>query len=155
MKKKIIAERLNQIAERNNGRLTADDVVADAKNKTSPLHSLFEWNVKKAAEKYWLETARRIIASVEIIIKHEHIEVKSPLYVRDPGVIDNKQGYVNIKSLKSDTALARESLIIEFQRVTDLLMRVRGIAVALQMENILDDIINNIMSVQEKLKKAA
>ena len=64
--------------ENANGRLTAPQVLADAKNKRSPLHTLFDWNVKSAAEKHWLWQAREIIGAVTIVISNETTTIRSP-----------------------------------------------------------------------------
>ena len=47
--REAVKKRLIEIEEANGGRLTPDAVVRDAKRKDSPLHSCFEWDVKKAA----------------------------------------------------------------------------------------------------------
>ena len=42
-------------------------VVADAKKKSSPLHSIFEWDDKTAAHKFRLVTARKLISAVYVV----------------------------------------------------------------------------------------
>lgn len=49
------------------GELTPQDVLADAKNNNSPLHSFFEWDEGAAAEQYRLQQARGLIRSVVAI----------------------------------------------------------------------------------------
>lgn len=46
------------------GELTPADVVADARNHNSPLHSFFEWNDSAAAEAHRLQQARGLIRAV-------------------------------------------------------------------------------------------
>lgn len=48
------------------GRLTPQLVVDNAR-ENKVLSSLFEWNLRKAASRHWLETARRIMRSIEVI----------------------------------------------------------------------------------------
>lgn len=63
------------IAElKKKGRLTASGILALAAKKTSPLHSLFEWNNTKAAEEYRLIQARKVILQANV--KIEDIEDK-------------------------------------------------------------------------------
>ena len=52
---------LRRIAAENNGILRAEDVVAAARVRTSPLHSSFEWDDGAAAEQYRLWQARQLI----------------------------------------------------------------------------------------------
>ena len=67
IKKQVIGE-LKRIAEKHNGLLQPDAVVKEAKPKTSPLHSYFEWNNSAAAYQHRLWQARSLIrVAVEII----------------------------------------------------------------------------------------
>lgn len=49
--------------ENDDGRLTLRAVSQDAKSVTSPLYPCFEWNMRKAAEAAWRQTAIDIISS--------------------------------------------------------------------------------------------
>lgn len=49
------------------GSITPEFLVQIAQPKTSPIHHLFEWDDKKAGEKYRLHQARMILASIEVI----------------------------------------------------------------------------------------
>lgn len=62
-----VGERLDALRER--GGLTPAAVVSDATDKTSALHNLFEWDNRKAAERYRLEQAAHIIRSVVVVIE--------------------------------------------------------------------------------------
>lgn len=64
---KIVVERLTLLNDRYGGLLTPKQVVTDARDRRSPLHSYFEWNNTKAAELYRLEQARRLIRSVVLV----------------------------------------------------------------------------------------
>lgn len=48
------------------GEVTARDVVDAARSGNSPLHSYFEWNDKKAADRFRLEQARNMLANIKI-----------------------------------------------------------------------------------------
>lgn len=52
---------LEIIAKENGGLLRAEDVVAFAKDKTTALHSRFDWDNSEAAHKWRLEQARSFI----------------------------------------------------------------------------------------------
>jgi len=62
-------ERIETLMEANDGSIIATQVVDDAKDKDSPLHEFFEWNNKRAADRYRLEQARYILRSIEVVIK--------------------------------------------------------------------------------------
>lgn len=62
----VIGERLEALRKKHRGELTPEDVVADARPKSSPLHSFFEWSDTKAAEAYRLAQARGLIRSVVV-----------------------------------------------------------------------------------------
>lgn len=59
-----VLERLRTI---NNGRLTADHVVAEAQPRSSPLHDAFEWDDRKAGRQWRREQASHMIRSIEVI----------------------------------------------------------------------------------------
>ena len=60
-------EALARIREQHDGHLRARDVWRTAKdNPRNPLHKHFEWDVQKAAEAHWTETARTIIRSITV-----------------------------------------------------------------------------------------
>lgn len=70
------------------GELTPQDVVGDARNPNSPLHSYFEWNDGAAAEAYRLHQARGLIRSVVAIYTREEapaVRTKAFIHVPEPG----------------------------------------------------------------------
>jgi hypothetical protein len=141
-KREQIEKRINKLAR--NGKVTAAMVVADAKKPDSPLHSEFDWDVKSAAEKHWLETGRLLIRSVQVNIKINEKEVRSVGYVRDPEAEPNSPGYVSIARLRTDEDVAHEAVSYEFIRAAAAVARARKIAKVLdvdpQMEEIEDKI---------------
>ena len=62
----VVGERIDQIRSAHKGELEPVHVVADARSKGSPLHSLFEWNDRKAAEQHRLQQARNLIGAIEV-----------------------------------------------------------------------------------------
>jgi len=149
--RKAIRERLEEIAEANNGRLTPDQVVEDARKKNSPLHDQFEWDVKKAAMSHWLDRAREIIVSVHVVIRTTRTDVRSVAYVRDPSAGSSEQGYVSVNRLRDEKDLARDALLAEFQRAADLLRRARNIALALDLDGDVDRIIDGIVELRNRI----
>lgn len=64
----VAGEELEKIRIRQNGRLESEDVVSAARPADSPLHPAFEWNDKKAAEKWRLEQAGHLIRSIVVTL---------------------------------------------------------------------------------------
>lgn len=70
------------------GELTPDDVVKDARNPNSPLHSFFEWDDGAAADQYRLNQARGLIRSVVAIYVSDDkpaIRTRAYVHVAEPG----------------------------------------------------------------------
>ena len=69
VKPQVVGETLERIAKRNNGIVSAHDVVEEARPENSSLHPCFDtWDVAEAAELHWIEQARKVIRSVEVIV---------------------------------------------------------------------------------------
>lgn len=145
-------ERLQTLTDAG-GRLTPSAVVADAKLKGSPLHALFEWNVKKAAELHWTQRAREIIGAVEIVVNTSETTVKAPMYVRDPEA--KGEGYRSVASLAADPVNARESLIYTLTVAAGHLRRAYDLAQPLGLSAEVDAMLGQIAGLQRSLKVAA
>jgi hypothetical protein len=150
--KEIVSKRLAEIASANNGSLTPDLVVKDAEDSSSPLHELFEWDDSIAGHKYRIEQARQVITSVRVVITTEHKAVSTVYYVRDPEAESTEQGYVSIDKLKTNTDLARESIVMEFSRAASYLQRARIHAEALGMAQEVDALIADVQKFKEEVK---
>ena len=150
--REIVARRLAEIAEANDGKLTPDLVVQDAEDADSPLHELFEWDDGVAGHKYRLDQARQVITSVRVVITTENKTFSSVFYTRDPNAEANEQGYVSLNTLKSDKALARESIVMEFSRATAYVQRARVHAEALGMEDEVDMLLLDLNKFKDALK---
>lgn len=138
------------VALEQGGRLTPRAVVDDAKSPESPLHTLFDWDMEKAADAHWLERARAIIRSVRIHASEPSLTViQAPYYVSDPSV-PNEQGYISMASAKNDPQLAKETMRAEFGRALSALTRARRVADALGLSNELESLIANVTLVRDK-----
>lgn len=135
------------------GRLTPDVVVADAKRKDSPIHSLFEWDKTKAAAILWIQQAREVIASVTIVRQHETTIVNSVVYVRDPDATG--QGYRSVMALRSEPDRAREALIIALKTATGHLRRCYDMAEEIGLSSDIDGLVEQIVGLQRRLESAA
>ena len=61
-----LGEELEKISSQHSGRLEPRYVVEAAKNRKSPLHHHFTWDVQQAAEERWLDQARSIIRAIRV-----------------------------------------------------------------------------------------
>ena len=67
------------------GELTPEDVLKDARNPNSPLHSFFEWDDGAAAEQHRLHQARGLIrAVVAVYVREDLPAVRARAYVHIP-----------------------------------------------------------------------
>jgi len=145
-------ERLHTLANAR-GQLTPSSVVEEAKKKSSPLHDLFEWNVKKAAETHWLHRAREIIGAVEVIVTTTEATVRAPMYVRDPEA--KGEGYRSVTALRGDPVNARESLIFTLTVAAGHLRRAYDLAQPLGFTAEVDALLAQITGMQRRLSTAA
>lgn len=127
-----------------NGRLTPEVVVADARHEASPLHGMFDWDAAKAAEQHWLDRARQIIRAVKVVVVTTNYTIKAPYYVPDPSRSGKEQGYTSVVSLKQDEVLARQALIQECERAAGVLKRARSIAFSLGLEDDVNEILTHV-----------
>lgn len=152
---KAVAERLAELEKAGGGVLTPDAVVADAKNKSSPLHAYFTWDVKKAAHAHWLDQARSLIRSVRYEHRTETRVIKAVAYVRDPAAEREEQGYIHVQRLRSDLDLSREAVAHEFARAAAALTRARELAVVLGIEGEVDALIEGVNALRQPLAMPA
>lgn len=150
-----IRQRLDEIASAHEGRITPELVVEDARDPESPLHNEFPWDLEKAAYQHWLDRARTIIRSVMVVTRTEKRTIVTPYFLRDPAAAQDEQGYRSIVSIRSDQDMARDALVDEFQRVAGLLRRARAIAVALQMEDDVDELLTTVVGLRERVQQQA
>lgn len=144
-----VKERINQLALANGGRITPNEVVADAKKKDSPLHDYFEWDIKKAAAESWVIRARELIRSVTVIVTTETTVIRAPALLRDPEMHGSDQGYRTIGSIKGDADMARVAVVNEFVRASAALRRAHEVAAALEITSQIEDLIRGIENVKQ------
>lgn len=81
----LVGKHIELLRKKQKGELTAQDVLDDARNPNSPLHSFFEWDDGEAAEQYRLQQARGLIRSVVAIYTFDDKPaVKTRAYVHVP-----------------------------------------------------------------------
>lgn len=59
---------ITEYLERKDGEVTTTSFLDVAKDKNSPIHGMFEWDNKVAANKYRLAQAAKIIAALRVVV---------------------------------------------------------------------------------------
>ena len=101
-----VGERLEQIRARHDDDLSAEAVVDDARDPTSPLHPCFDWDDTTAAEAHRRAQARAIIRSVRVVNPGEFRPQRTPVYV-SVGSATAGSRYVTTARAMSDDDLRR------------------------------------------------
>lgn len=132
-KRQAALDELNRIAKEGGGRITPAAVVAHARDPASPLHHLFEWDDRVAAEQHRLEQARTLLRSCQVVVERRDVTLRVPRFVRDTEAERDAQGYVETAVLRTHQDAARDALVAEFSRVGSGLARARALAAYFDM----------------------
>jgi hypothetical protein len=89
------------------GKLTPEQVVAEAADSSSPLHDKFEWDDAVAGHLYRLEQARGLIRKVQVVV--EQTQVRAFVHLRSAG------SYTPIRDAMSNVD-TRAEVLAAFQR---------------------------------------
>lgn len=105
-------ERIAVVIEEKGGGVTPEDILADAKQKVSPLHPFFDWNDKTAAMKYRVHMAGYLIRSIQVVIKkNEHEEERRAFYnvfVKSEATDENERVYVRLERVTKEEDLRQQ-----------------------------------------------
>jgi hypothetical protein len=132
------------LADKHKGKFTPAMLVAAARKPTSALHRRFEWDDTIAGQKYRLYQARLIINVVVMPSIAGKTTVAIPVFVRNPEMAYNVQGYVAVEQLAANPESAMESVNAEFSRVLQALTRARHLAVALGFARDIDRLMEDV-----------
>lgn len=99
----IAGKVLERLRTTNNGRLTADHVIAEAQPRSSPLHDAFEWDDRKAGRRWRLEQASHMIRSIEVI--RATPEQTKPIRAFVSVLRDEDRSYTSVQHALADADL--------------------------------------------------
>lgn len=107
---------LELIRQKTGGKLQPEDVVDDAKNPNSPLHSFFEWDDTAAAHEHRLKQARSLIRTVVAVYKEnpKSEPVRAYIHVRPSpatAAADDKPYYTEVTEALSVPSTRRSILL--------------------------------------------
>lgn len=126
---------INALADQHGGRITPEQVIAAARaNPSGALYAQFEWNVRKAAQAYWMDQARSLIRRVRVMVTVEDKQFSISAYVRDPAAEPTVQGYVGVNVLKHSQSEAQLAILHEFSMAESYLQRAKNLAAVLNLE---------------------
>lgn len=78
----LVGNHIELLRKEQHGELTPEDVLKDARNPNSPLHTFFEWDDGLAAEQHRLHQARGLIrAVVAVYVSEDRPAVRAKAYV--------------------------------------------------------------------------
>lgn len=117
--------------ERQYGALTPDNLLQEASREEHPLHERFEWDDAAAAQTHRLNQARALLRLPRSTVIVNGCRIVSPTYVHDPSLSGNRQGYIPVSRIKSESDMASDAMSAEIDRAAGALRRAHGIAVAL------------------------
>lgn len=132
-----------QALEDADGRVQPQTVLDAAKAKSHPLHPLFDWDVKRAAQKFWLHQARLILGAVTVQVTTQEFTYKASAYVST----GQGEGYRSVIRLKQDPQAATESLIHCLETAAGHLRRALDLAGPLGLKAEIDVLIRQVMDV--------
>jgi len=104
----ILGQRFESLAQQ--GPLTAETVVDDARPADAPLHPFFEWDDASAAEEYRREQARYLLRHIVVRVTESSEPIRAFKVVTvsndedDPG----ERGYVHINQVAADAGLLQQ-----------------------------------------------
>lgn len=78
-----VGERLEKLIETHDERFTEQEMLADARKTSSPLHRIFEWSNNTAAEKYRIRQARAFLRDLQTSDRGRK-PTQAFVYVRHP-----------------------------------------------------------------------
>lgn len=144
-------QRLHEIRNRNGGVLRVDDVIEDASTEDSPLHEMFEWDDATAAIEHRRYQARVLIQSIKVTTETVEGRQQSVAFVRHPDAVKGEQGYIYVPEARGDPDQAHAILVREFGRVAAYLERARELAVALELQQEVEELIVHVANVRRAI----
>lgn len=116
----VLGSRFEELA--SSGPLTPAEVVADATDEASPIHSYFQWDDRKAGESYRLHQAGYYLRNIEVQVERENadtLQVRAFHVVnipaeKDEDDVEPDRGYMTYAEVISDASLLDQ--VIEQER---------------------------------------
>lgn len=105
-----VAARLLELSKQNEG-LTAELVLAEAADVSSPLHDVFEWDDTEAATQWRLHQARNLIRSIRVIPSEVQVSAPRVIFVKTETV------YLPTSQVVKSETLYQQAMNLLVQRI--------------------------------------
>jgi hypothetical protein len=112
-----VAKRIESLKDKN-GYVSRERVIEDARNPTSPLHRHFTWDDTKAADKWRLIQARKLINCYDVKVINGD---KKPIIIHPANVHVSSPGHPS-RYLSMPMAMSREDSRIQILEDNDRLL---------------------------------
>jgi hypothetical protein len=109
------------------GRITKRRVFTAARDdKRSLLGRQFNWNLREAAERHWLDRAGELIKQyITITVVNKSVKIKSVAYVRDPRLPARQEGFCSLADVAQSDA--EKITLDELNRCESAILRARAV----------------------------
>lgn len=121
----IIGEHIEYLRETSGGSLQPADLVADASNKKSVLHSLFEWDDAVAATERRIDQARYILRKIHVVIESSPETPPTRAFVSV--IKDDNPIYTSIQTALTDDDLHKQLVAKAYKEALDWMQRYRDL----------------------------
>ena len=101
---------IEAITARSRDGITPSDVLEEAKNSSSPLHNYFEWDDRKAAQRWRIEQAKYLLRHIDVIVELED-RPEEKIITRAWQCPENGSGYQATKRIME--SVDARSLLLE------------------------------------------
>jgi len=151
----LTTEQIASVLELENdaGVVTPDAVIEAARNRSNPLHELFEWDKGKAALAHWRHRAREVIGSVTVVVTTSTSIVRTPHYVQNPDSPAGAQGYRSVDALRREPEIARRAVAMALEVAAGHVRRAVDLAEPLGMRAEIDGLLDRIVGVVRVVRK--
>lgn len=136
----------------NEGQLSPDSVIHEARNAESPLHGEFTWDVEAAAMVTWRAQARQIISQFHVTYKVHRREYQIQEFVEALGKNGRDQGYVAFTRIKGQKELAQEFLDRELGIASTYVSKTADYARVLGLEKRVEGVVDEISALRTEAR---
>lgn len=137
----VVGEELERIRKTRNGNMIAADVLKEAKKASSPLHSVFEWDDRKAAYHYRLGQAGDLIRAV-VVVNSESPDGQPVRAFVNVGV-DDERGYTSVVAAMSDSVMRAQVISRAWKELEDWRNRYNGLVEFAKVFEVVDDTVQS------------
>jgi hypothetical protein len=145
------AHAITKLADKD-GVVRPERVVEAAREPSHLLHDDFDWNDASAAHEHRLDTARRLIREVRVVVEIDERPATAIYYVHDPRSPVGG-GYVALTQAAQRRADARQIIENELVRLEAGIDRGRQVAHMLDLSREFEALLSDVLAIRERLDR--